>query len=347
MKKGKWHRRSFMQILGGATVVGLAGRAMAAVSADMLVRIDLGGKVVSGFVAELKGKTYVFTNAQLISGHDRFTITTLSGESVQLKKIELSATRDLARFLVDKRPSMEIDSAVTAGESISVYDYTMPGSVHSLPGRVAKVHEGRFQAESGFSVNHYGSPVTKENGSVCGIATLANFYMYSSDDWKSATIRTVYQLEGDTWYSPRWKKYNSTYGKTLRVTDDFRNDIYDMAKQWMADPQQHHEASEGIDYGLDVERWLKQCNGLVTAIEDATKAKKNNDRYRSVRKDFSDCCTALVDICHNKARNLDFLAKDQKISPFLKKEFFWRAKELNTFASYIRFQEEKTLDLKW
>ncbi len=328
-------------------MLGLSGRAMAAVSADVLVRIDLGGKSIGGFVAELEGKTYVFTNAQLISGHDRFTISTLSGESVQLKKIELSATRDLARFLVDKRPSMAIDSAVTAGESISVYDYTTPGSVHALPGRVGKVYDGRFQVESGFSENHYGSPVTKENGSVCGIATLANFYMYASDDWNSSTIRTVYQLEGDTWYSPRWKKYNSTYGKTLRETDEFRSDIYEMAKQWMADPQQRQETKEDIKYGLDVERWLKQCNGLVTAIEDAASDVKNNDRYRSVRKDFSDCCTALVDTCQHKARNLTFLAKDPKISPFLKKEFFWRAKELNTFTSYIRFHEKQTLDRRW
>lgn len=345
---GGFHRRRFVQgsVVAVATC-GVLDTQAATLSADVLVHVQAGDKNVCGFLANIDGKSYVVTNTSLVSGHDHLEFTTLSGTSLKPLKIELSMSRNIARFLVDAPSALATTSEVTEGQGISIVDYAGGGSAFfMMSGSVGKLYPGRFRPEALYEKKHCGSPVLKGD-KVCGIANVIDFYKLSGGAWGSSAMRTVYQLAGDKWFSPRWKQYNASHGKALRQIDEFREDVYTLTKTWVDHPKDKLEIEPGM--GLDVQRWIKQHNGMVTQVERARSGgnKQGGDKFAAARKDFHDSCKALVAISSSKAKNLEFVSKDDKITPFLKNEFMWRSRELYKFAAYIRGYEKSMERYNW
>ena len=340
---GKRGRGFISGLIACVLVSALQGRAD--VPKEALVKIQLGRKQVCGFMVKMEGKSYILTNTSGISGHDSPSFKTVSGKPLQPLSLELSKTRDIARFRVESPVALEVESSVSEKQEMVIPDYASSGSkVGEFTGTVTHIYEGRFRAESTYAEKNWGSPVLNADGKVCGIASGINFYKQSGPSWGGSMMRTVYQLEGDSWFSPNWKKYNVTYGKSLRDVDDFRNTIYTLAEDWIARPREKVEAPDGVS--LEIQRWVKQQNSFANKVASARK-KRGGGSNKAVAGSFSENCETLRSICEGKIRKLQFLAEQDSVTPFLSNEFGWRARELKKFVAFIRYHEKHTIEQYW
>ncbi|WP_372809231.1 trypsin-like peptidase domain-containing protein [Pontiella sp.] len=314
---------------------------------NVLVNIDLEEGTVCGFIANMDGKPYVLTNTQLISGHHRFTLSTLSGTMLRPTRIELSATRDLARIQVESDAGLKLAAAVSDDTEVMLAGFTSSQSSYSETGGIVQnANEERFDITADFGKENCGSPILTAKMEVCGIASNIDYYTNSGISWGPATRNFIYRIEGDSWFSPNWKQYDTLFGKPLRDADSFRQQVYGLASNWMKNLKSRIETEE--DVPLEVERWIKQHNGMVGNLEDKRGSKKKGtDPNKSFQKDFSDSCNALVDMCEAKARSLTFVAEQKNATPFTSNQFLWRSRELLLFVRVVRAFEESKSNMIW
>jgi len=312
-----------------------------------LVRINLDNSSACGFVAKMDGATYVLTNTRLISGHSRFTISTLAGAELRPTGIELSTTRDIARIRVGSGSGLDIAANVADGDSVVLVDFAKPGTTFSARGgTVENTNDERFDITATFGKEHGGSPVVNTATKVCGIAANIDYFKAEGNSWVSTERHVNYRIAGTSWFAPNWRQYDKQFGRPLRDADEFRQIIYGLANQWMGDLKSPIETDADVD--LDVQRWIKQHNGMVTNLGKKRKRNKGGgDPLAPIRKDFSDSCNALVDICTSKAKTLAFFGEQANASPFTVNQFKMRARELVQFAKFVRAFEKKNEYYRW
>jgi hypothetical protein len=314
---------------------------------NTLVHVKLGSKTVCGFIAELDGKQYALTNTQHISGYSRFTLTTLAGQELRPTKIELSTTRDIARILIDSGQGLALSPAAEDDTPVVLPDFANGNSTaKEIDGVVKLASEERFDISAAFGREQCGSPILTADAEVCGIACYIDYYKIIDKQWASTTLHFASRIEGTDWFSPNWRKYDELYGKPLQEADAFRERIYRLANDWMDNLKAKIETDE--DVSLDIQRWIRQHNSMVTNLGNKRGKKKGGgDPYASFRKDFSDSCSALIDICSAKAKTIAFLAEQKNTTPFLKNQFLRRSRELQLFVKFIRAFEELNANYRW
>jgi hypothetical protein len=313
---------------------------------NLLVRIQLEKDSVCGFIAKMDGKFHVLTNTQLISGHNRFTLSTLSGTALRPSRIELSTTRDIARIQIESEKGLGIASNVVDETTVSLVDFSSSGSSFSeIGGMVQSANKERFDISIPFSAKHCGSPVLNADMQVCGITSNIDYYKSTGATWGSTARHFVYKIEGTSWFSPNWKQYDKFFGKPLREADTFREQIYALAVAWMKNLKSRIETDE--DVGLDVERWIKQHNGMVSNLGRKRSSKGGSNPTKGFQKDFSDSCNALVDICSSKAKTLTFVSEQKNATPYIGNQFKWRARELMQFIKFVRAFEKSKDNYRW
>ncbi len=104
----------------------------------------------------MDGKQYALTNTQLTSGHNRFTLTTVTGTPLRPTGIQLSTTKDIAR----SEHALNLAPSVANEELMTLVDYD--GSTTKLISTVQNVSSGRFDISTLFSVENNGSPLLNE-----------------------------------------------------------------------------------------------------------------------------------------------------------------------------------------
>lgn len=309
---------------------------------NVLVRIKLDDSSVCGFIANMGGSTYALTNTNLIAGHHRFTVATLGGVELRPTKIELSTTRDIARIRVDSGSGLDIATHVADGDSVVLVDFAKPGTTFSARGgTVENTNDERFDTTAKFGKEHCGSPVVNAGTQVCGIASNIDYYKAKGNSWEGTERHFNYRIDGSQWFAPNWKQYDTQFGRPLRDADEFRRIIYGLAAGWMENLKSKIETKE--DVGLEVHRWIKQHNSMVTNLGNKRKsAKGGGDPLAPIRKDFSDSCNALAGICSSKAKTLAFVSEQKNASPFTRNQFKMRSRELMQFVKFVHaFEKEK------
>ncbi|VGO16582.1 hypothetical protein PDESU_05173 [Pontiella desulfatans] len=313
---------------------------------NVLVRIQLENSEVCGFIATMDGNHYVLTNTKLISGHDRFTLATLSGTELRPSRIELSTTRDLARIQVQSDKGLDIAAGVPNGTSVVLADFSSPGrNFAELGGTIENANEERFDVSAGLGPEHCGCPILTADAKVCGLVSNIDYYKDKGTSWGNTARLFSYRIEDSAWFAPNWKQYDKQFGRPLRDADEFREMIYGLATEWMGNLKSEIETDQ--DVGLDVQRWIKQHNGMVSNLGQKRSKKGGSDPRAAFQKDFSDSCKALVDICSSKANTLSFVAEQKNASPFSSNQFKWRARELMQFVKFIKAFEEKNENYRW
>jgi len=313
---------------------------------SMLVRIQLEKTSVCGFIADIQGKKYVLTSTQLISGHNRFTLSTLSGIALRPSRIELSTTRDIARIQIESDAGLNLGSGIADDDQVVLADFAAPGSFFSEIGAaVQNASEERFDLTTPIKVEHCGSPVLNADMQVCGLPSKIDYFKSKNREWYSATRLFIYRIEGTSWFSPNWKQYDKSFGKPLRAADNFREQIYRLAGGWMKNLKSKIETEENVS--LDVDRWIKQHNGMVSNLSKKRNTKGSSDPKKAFRKDFSDSCNALGNICSAKAKNLQCISEQKGTTPFLKNQFLWRSRELLQFVKFVQAFEESNRHYNW
>lgn len=312
---------------------------------DSLVQISDGENIAIGFLLMMEGRPYIVTSTSAISGHDQLSFNLLSGHPVHPKKIELSSTRDLARFLVSEEKGLKLIPDLPENEPVSVPEYLHSNTVHQHPGVITGGSKDMIELSADFSEESRGSPILNSALAVGGVASYLIYYKDSGSGWEGTPRSFAYRLDDAAWYSPNWKTYNRSYGKILRDVDEFRTIIYREAAQWMLDPKTAIETEDSL--GLEFDRWVKQQNGMASSLSEKIGKGGRDDANRAIQKDFDDCCNALSELCSAKARVLDFLCNDKKTTPYLKMQFKWRSLELLKFCNYIEAFRNKTSKNRW
>lgn len=311
---------------------------------DSLVRISGDATIGIGFIVNMDGHQYVVTNANVVSGHNKLSFKTLAGKPVQPKKIELSATRDLARFMVSDQKALELQP-VAENDSVAVLEYDRSSKIKQHSGHCGGVGKDMIEVTALFDPQSNGSPLLNGELQVCGAANFMTYFKMQANNWEGTARRFAYRLDDAHWYAPNWKSYNKTYGKSLREVDEFRAALYEISNDWMHNPKRKIETDASL--GLDFDRWVKQHNNMVSDLGKKVSKNDGGAANRSMVKRFEVCCQALIKICESKAKNLTFLCEDKKITPYLKIQFTWRALELKKFCRNIEAHQKAHSKDRW
>lgn len=311
---------------------------------DSLVRISDENVIGIGFIVAMNGNQYIVTNANVVSGHNQLTFTTLSGQAVQPQKIELSATRDLARFMVTDQKALSL-KPVTENDPIAVLEYEPSSKIKQYSGSCNGLGKDMIEVTADFTPKSNGSPLLNAELQVCGAANFMTYFKMHRNSWEGTPRRFAYRLDEAHWYAPNWKMYNRTYGKNLREVDEFRTALYTVTNDWMQHPKQEIETQGGL--GLEFDRWVKQHNGMVSDLSKKISKNNKGNANDAIVKRFQESCQTLISICESKAKNLTFLCEDKRITPYLKIQFTWRALELKKFCRRIKEHEKAHLRDRW
>ena len=319
-------------------LAGQKGFAQEAFSVDLssikssLVRISSDGPVGIGFIGEQNGQQYIFTNASVISGHNKLVIQTLDNKPVHPKKIELSATRDLVRMMVSGGKALKLNPEISTDEAISVLDYQSNAALN-YNGTITGSSKDMVEINVDFKKDCSGSPLLDAQFGARGVANHLVYYKADGSSWTGTARTFAYKLDDAAWYSANWGAYNKTYGKSLREIDEFRNGVYAIAQKWVKRPKAEIELEGSL--GMDFDRWVKNHNGIVTALGKKKSKGSGNSANEKIQKRFQDSCNALIRICDAKAKKLEFLCEDKKITKYLRIQFKWRSLELKKFGRFV------------
>jgi hypothetical protein len=155
-----------------------------------LVFIEVGDGRGSGFIAEMGGKTYLFSNQHNFSGASRIKLRAMHGGTLEPAAFEFCKDRDLVRF------EMKPEEVETLGvlqishktpemnERIVVYGNSAGGNVATeLKGKVLGVGPSDIEVDADIVPGNSGSPILDASGKVLGVATYITFSLkFDSED---------------------------------------------------------------------------------------------------------------------------------------------------------------------
>ena len=310
---------------------------------DNLVVIEHDIAVGSGFVAKMDGRYYIFTNQHVIMGGDRIRFKTASGKVLRPKKVELSATRDIARLLLDTDSGFEIADSLKMDAPVGVFGNSDGGGVATeLYGKVTSVGSELVEVSADFVSGNSGSPVLNLDQEVIGIASFVRFSTdkKTKDDEEPETItrRFCYRLTGMQWKAVNWKKYNDKYGAAYLKNDALIDEIFDIIWAWLNNPYIKVSTENHPDPGLL--KWAKNHNQVVNRIErmaekgSATPHQLDNTN-KQIRNDLIDSADALSKVCTSQARQMRFFSSQKELTGFLRKEFLRLAERLDNAGELL------------
>ena len=146
---------------------------------ESLVLVEGSKGVGSGFVSEIKGKKYIFTNAHVVIGNSKLRFKNLNGDKLATKGFYLNRDRDVFIAVLDTEKTdmkalkmYEDVTKLKIGTRIYVTGNSAGGgTVTKLPGKVKSVGPERIEVSAKFVTGNSGSPIMTADGRVVGIAT--------------------------------------------------------------------------------------------------------------------------------------------------------------------------------
>ena len=299
---------------------------------DKLVIIDCKGThgawSGSGFAARMDGKTYIFTNQHIVLGSDTISFKTAKGEVLRPLSIELSATRDIARLLIEDHDGLADSDHLSMGAPLAVFGNSEGGGVATeLYGKVTGIGADLVEVSAEFVSGNSGSPVLNLDREVIGIASYVRYStpskMKEGTRFENKIRRFCYRLTDVQWARVNWKKYNTEYGRTYRETEALVDSVLAVVNGWYDDPF-GPVSEDHSDY--DLRKWSKEHNhmvGRIVRLSDKGRASVNelNNTNRQIRSDIGDSAETLSEFCKRRARFVEFTTAKRDLTGFLRDEF--------------------------
>ncbi len=300
---------------------------------------DRGRSSGSGFIANMDGKTYLFTNQHVILGADKIRFKTASGRTLKPRGVELAATRDIARLpLKPMDNALTISSTPTMDGPIAVFGNSEGGGVATeLYGKVTSIGSDKIEVSADFVSGNSGSPILNLDQEVIGIASYVKWKTNKKD--KTEIHRFCYRLTDERWGTVNWKKYNDDYGNEYRETEELIESLADIISTWFMKPSNRIEADSHPIHGIRM--WSRDHNAMVNKIEgmldQGSCTQDELDRInRKIRNDLISSADDLSKVCTDRARTLRlFTSKQKGMTGFLKSEFDGFAERLDKIAGGI------------
>ncbi len=296
----------------------------------------------SGFIAKADGKTYVYTNQHVIMGSDRFTLKTVTGETITPRGIELSLDRDIARILIDDREEvLPISASPALDIPLAVFGNSEGGGVATeLYGMVTGVSSDLVEVSAEFVSGNSGSPVLNLDREVIGIASFVRFSAPSEEDeeneekrFESKTRRFCYRLTGVTFAPVNWRRYNEKYGKPYLVTQDTIESLVDIIDGWYEAPFDPVPKQEFPDISLN--GWSRTHNKMVERVTMViNKRRFTRTQQSKIRDEIYKSAHDLSNIAHQLALEVEQQAQEKALTGFLRGELAGYAYGLE-YASYL------------
>jgi hypothetical protein len=271
---------------------------------------DFGDLTGNGFVANMDGRTYIFTTQHLIMGTDTIKFTTVSGERLTPTGVELAMTRDIARLPIADRPdALTINDATLMHMPIAVFGSNEDDVAKALYGKVTGVGGELIEVSAEFEADHSGSPLLNDAMEVIGIASYVRSPQPNRTSentrFEHQTRRFCYRLINVKWAPVRWKQYNEKYGKTYRETVVLAECVFNVVGGLYEAPFDRVSVTSA-DSELD--RWSSEHNRAIS---------KDGSQRRS---DMGRSTKALSKYCKRKAGALEIKLSNRDMTGFLRDE---------------------------
>lgn len=292
---------------------------------------ELGDCAASGFIAKADGKTYIFTNQHVIMGMDSICFKSLTGKRLKPKAVELSATRDIARLLIDEQsaPTLTLSERPEMNIPIAVFGNSEGGGVATeIYGMVNGVGADLVEVSAEFVAGNSGSPVLNPDKQVIGIASYVHFTlqneMNEGTKFEKKARRFCYRLSHVDWVLVNWRRYNEKHGKPYLVVKDTVESIFDIIDEWANDPFGRVPSRNYPDSGLN--HWASIHNRMVDRISDwadegsMTQSELDNTNKR-VRKEIQASAHSLSTVCKRLSKHMKKRSLNPDLTGFLRDEF--------------------------
>lgn len=156
---------------------------------DAVVIIKTETSSGTGFFAHDSGKTYLYTNQHVVSDIQNVKATDSKGDIIKLESLEISNSKDVARFRISKRPALLITDSALPNEEVRVLGNSEgAGVITSGSGKIKGIGPSEIEVDSDFVPGNSGGPVINTDNEVVGIAT----YLSKADekpDWITKDTR--------------------------------------------------------------------------------------------------------------------------------------------------------------
>lgn len=293
----------------------------------------------SGFIATMDGKTYLLTNQHVILGGEKINFTTASGKKLRPRKVELSATRNIARLLLDTESGFEITDQIEMNVPIGVFGNSEGAGVAiELYGMVTGAGGGLVEVSAEFVSGNSGSPVLNLDQKAIGIASYVRYSLNSKikkgTQFEGLPRRFCYRLTGVQWQAVRWNQYNNSYGKLYLQSKMLIEGVYGVISDITLDAVDMINVSDNLERSLN--SWANTHNRIIADY----KLKKYHNRGFPIA--YSGSMRTLAGICRGRARQLHMLSKKDDLTGFLRQRLKQQsgaledlAKEFNRYGDSI------------
>ncbi len=282
----------------------------------------------SGFVARIDGQRYLLTNQHVILGASGLSFKTLGGETLRPKKIELAASRDIARLLLDEGDGLGVSNAVGIDVPIAVFGNSEGAGVATeLYGKTTGVGADVLEVSAEFVKGNSGSPLLNTDGEVLGIASYVMFSPARRDTegtkFESQTRRFCYKITGADWQEVNWRKFNRDYGEPYAESVRFVEDVQSLLSGMNQYPPQVVNAAAISDSLL--QKWPV---GYNEALKNIRKSQGVHDYQNSMEE--------LGSLCQKHAWRLRTRIKQRKFGGFVLSDLETKADYLESLAKLLQ-----------
>lgn len=229
-----------------------------------IVFVENGESSGSAFIAEMNGKTYIFSNQHNFLGAKRIVMRSMTGQTLKPIRFEYSRTHDLVRLLLPPEATEGLKILTFSQETpniddkIVIYGNSAGGGVATeLDGKIIGVGPSDIEITAKMVPGNSGSPILNGKAEVVGVATYAtlgsNFERGSAYDkmYKGTRFSKVrrygVRIPEDGWISDN---LSSFLRQTHRQKDmkNYITAILTLQQYWTGSKAQDRAATDLFDY---------------------------------------------------------------------------------------------------
>ncbi|MCE9609616.1 MAG: serine protease [Chthoniobacter sp.] len=199
----------------------------------------------SGFIGQLRGTTFLFTNAHVAAGVRDAGFKTLEGTTLQLGTPAIAAGHDIfLTTLPPGKPAIEIMQGVeqnaSIGDAVVVLGNAEGGGViNTILGKIVGIGPDRVEVDAPFQPGNSGSPIIHlKSGKVIGVATYLTVKKYdpaTKEVLQNPVVRRFgFRLDSvKTWQPVNWPQFYAQAGemeKVEQLTVDLEKFLIDLGR---------------------------------------------------------------------------------------------------------------------